>query len=46
VKAAVCRYDLFLKLAPADHRAISPEQDSWLLMALTDARSKEIAHDR
>ena len=31
---------LYLKLASADHRAISPEQDSWLLMALKDARFK------
>jgi hypothetical protein len=46
VKEAVRRYDLFLKLASADDRAISPGQDSWLLMALKDARSKEIKHDR
>jgi hypothetical protein len=45
VKEAVRRYDLFLKLATADDRAIAPGQDSWLLMALKDARSKETKHD-
>ncbi|MGO9112533.1 MAG: hypothetical protein ACLP9L_25160 [Thermoguttaceae bacterium] len=46
VKEAVRLYDLSLKLASADHRASSPEQDSWLLMALKDAKAKEITHDR
>jgi hypothetical protein len=46
VKEAVRHYDHFLKLASADQRAISPKQDSWLLMALKDARSKETTHDR
>jgi hypothetical protein len=46
VKEAVRRYDLFLKVASADDRAVTPEQDSWLLMALKNARSKETAHDR
>jgi hypothetical protein len=46
VKEAIRGYDLFLKLASADERAISPGQDSWLLMALKDARSKEMKHDR
>jgi hypothetical protein len=46
VKEAVLGYDRFLNLASADHRAIAPEQDSWLLMALKDARAKEMEHDR
>jgi len=46
VKEAVRLYDLSLRLASADDRASSPEQDSWLLMALKNAKSKEIAHDR
>ena len=45
VKEAVRHYDMFLELASADHRAIAPEQDSWLLMALKDARLKESTHD-
>ncbi len=45
VKEAVRLYDLSLALASAGDRAGSPEQDSWLLMALKDAKSKEIAHD-
>jgi hypothetical protein len=46
VKEAVRGYDRFLKLASADRRAIAPEQDSWLLMALKDAKLKEMARDR
>jgi hypothetical protein len=45
VKEAVRGYGLYLKLASADGQAISPEKDSWLLMALKDARSKEMKHD-
>ncbi len=45
VKEAVRLYDLSLTLASAGDRAGSPEQDSWLLMALKEARTKEIAHD-
>jgi len=45
VKEAVRGYDLYLKLASADGRAASPEKDSWLLMALKEARSKEVKHD-
>ncbi len=46
VKEAVRGYDLFLELASADQRALAPEQDSWLLMALKNARSKDLTHDR
>jgi hypothetical protein len=46
VKEAVRGYDRFLRLASADHQASSSQKDSWLLMALKDARSKEITHDR
>lgn len=45
VKEAVRRYDLFLNLASANPRAVVRKQDSWLLMALKDARSKESPHD-
>jgi hypothetical protein len=45
VKEAIRHYDRYLKLAPADRLAISPEHDSWLLMAMKDARIKEIGHD-
>jgi hypothetical protein len=45
VKEAVRQYDRFLKIASAEQRAIAPQQDSWLLMALKDARSKELRHD-
>jgi hypothetical protein len=45
VKEAVRLYDLSLRLASAGDRAGPPEQDSWLLMALKDAKSKEIARD-
>jgi hypothetical protein len=46
VKEAVLGYDRYLKLASADHRAISAERDSWLLMALKDARLREASHER
>jgi hypothetical protein len=46
MKRAIRKYELALNLAPADRRAIAPEQDTWLLMALKNARPKEIAHDR
>ena len=46
VKLAVRNYEHLLKLASAEERAISPTQDNWLLMALKDARSKEMKHDR
>jgi hypothetical protein len=46
MKQAIRKYELALNLAPADRRAIAPEQDTWLLMALKNARSKEITHDR
>jgi hypothetical protein len=46
LKQAIRRYQLALNLAPADRRAIAPEQDTWLLMALKNARTKEITHDR
>ena len=46
VKEAVRQYTRYLKLAPADQLAISPGRDSWLLMALKDARAKEKNHVR
>jgi len=46
VKRAVRNYKTFLELSSAEQRAISPTQDNWLLMALKDARSKEMKHDR
>lgn len=42
---AVRTYSRALKYASAEERAISPEHDSWLLMALKDAHSKEIKHE-
>jgi hypothetical protein len=41
VQAAVHNYKLALDLATAEQRAIAPAQDTWLLMALKDARAKE-----
>jgi hypothetical protein len=38
---AVSKYTQALKHASADQRAISPEHDTWLLMALKDAQSKK-----
>jgi hypothetical protein len=46
MKQAVRRYELALNLASADQRAISPERDTWLLMALKSARSQETKHER
>jgi hypothetical protein len=46
LKQAIRKYQLALNLAPADRRAIAPEQDTWLLMALKNARTKEITHVR
>ena len=46
MKRAIRKYELALNLASADRRAIAPEQDTWLLMALKNARPKEIIHDR
>jgi hypothetical protein len=45
LKQAIRKYQLALNLAPADRRAIAPQQDTWLLMALKNARTKEITHD-
>jgi hypothetical protein len=42
VKEAIRQYNRYLKLAPAQQLAISPEHDSWLLMAMKDAKLKEI----
>jgi hypothetical protein len=46
MKKAIRKYELALDLASADQRAISPQHDTWLLMALKNARPKEITHDR
>lgn len=46
VKLAVRNYESFLNLPLAEQRSISPRQDNWLLMALKDAKSKEIKHDQ
>ena len=40
MKQAIRKYELALDLAPADQRAISPQHDTWLLMALKNARPK------
>ncbi len=45
VKEAVRLYDLSLALASAGDRAASPLQENWLLMALKDAKAKEITHE-
>ncbi|MGD0518622.1 MAG: hypothetical protein ABSA26_13890 [Thermoguttaceae bacterium] len=45
LQLAVRTYSRALKYASADQRAISPEHDTWLLMALKDAHSKEQKHD-
>jgi hypothetical protein len=41
---AVRSYTNALSVASAEERAISPERDSWLLMALKDSRIKERSH--
>jgi hypothetical protein len=46
MKQAIRKYELALDLAPADQRALSPQHDTWLLMALKNARPKEIIHER
>jgi hypothetical protein len=46
IKSAVRNYKRALDLASAEQLAISPGQDSWLLMALKEARFKEMNHDR
>ena len=45
MQLAVRTYSRALKYASAEQRAISPEHDTWLLMALKDAHSKEIKHE-
>ena len=45
LQLAVRTYSRALKYASAKERAISPEHDSWLLMALKDAHSKEIKNN-
>ena len=44
LQLAVSTYTRALKYASADQRAISPEQDTWLLMALKEAQTKEGRH--
>jgi hypothetical protein len=44
MQLAVRTYSRALKYASAEQRAISPEHDTWLLMALKDAQLKEIKH--
>ena len=46
VASALRDYTCALNLAPASQRAIRPEQDTWLLMALKNARAKELRHER
>jgi hypothetical protein len=41
ISRAVCDYGRALDLASEDERAISPVEDSWLLMALKNAHAKE-----
>jgi hypothetical protein len=45
MQLAIRTYARALKYASADERAISPEHDTWLLMALKDAKSKETKHE-
>jgi hypothetical protein len=45
MQLAIRTYARALKYASADERAISPEHDTWLLMALKDAHSKEKKHE-
>jgi len=44
LQLAVSTYTRALKYASADQRAISPVHDTWLLMALKDAQTKEGRH--
>jgi hypothetical protein len=46
VELALSSYKRILDMTPAEQRAISPGRDSWLMMALKDARSKEMKHAR
>jgi hypothetical protein len=46
VSLAVAGYSQAIDLASDEERAISPERDNWLLMALKDARAKEREHAR
>ena len=46
MQLAIRTYARALKYASADQRAISPEHDTWLLMALKDAPNrKETKHE-
>jgi hypothetical protein len=45
MQLAIRTYARALKYASADERVISPEHDTWLLMALKDAHSKEKKHE-
>lgn len=45
LQLAVRAYSRALKYASAEQQAISPEHDTWLLMALKDAQSKEIKNE-
>ena len=45
MQLAIRTYARALKYASADERAISQEHDTWLLMALKDAKSKETKHE-
>jgi hypothetical protein len=44
ISLAVAGYSQAIDLASDEERAISPEHDNWLLMALKDARAKEKNH--
>jgi hypothetical protein len=47
VKSAVRNYGRLLNLPSAEQQSVmSSRQDNWLLVALKDARSKEMKHDR
>jgi hypothetical protein len=46
VRGAVRGYMRVLKLASSEQRAISPGQDTWLMMALKESRTKEFQDDR
>jgi hypothetical protein len=45
MQLAIRTYARALKYASADERVMSPEHDTWLLMALKDAKSKEKKHE-
>jgi len=46
IKSAVRNYKRSLDLASAEQLAIAPGQDTWLLIALKEARTKEMNDDR